>query len=375
MKKSMFHTTYLKGRLPEEILVSIFMYLDYNNRVTVSMVNKAWNKCFNASSLWQYVPITFKNENDRKYLNIAVRFGSYIKSLHIRCYQRSDENCNNVCRFAKRLLLCHELYLENFSLSFCEANPIFFSADFTVTSLENLFLHQGLKSLKSLDLSQFTIPVSDKLIDVITENHARHIEMLNVQTKVLAHRITSTSILNLIKYAEKLRYLYIPANCFSGEVADMLLRNCQINLKHVSLSFTGVHKNIDFPGNEDWIDIKTALPKLTIEFKFDQTYSENWMLKNMQPNVPVSKLQLLSCLHTHSARNILQRVTYFKDTLHTLVINNTSSKEFEELLLDLITECINLKRIYINCVISERTAQMIRNIEHFENVTLFTVSG
>ena len=72
MKKSMFHTTYLKRRLPEEILVSIFMYLDYNNRVTVSMVNKAWNKCFNASSLWQYVPITFKNENDRKYLNIAV---------------------------------------------------------------------------------------------------------------------------------------------------------------------------------------------------------------------------------------------------------------------------------------------------------------
>ena len=371
----MFHTTYFKGRLPEEILVSIFTYLDYNNRVTVSMVNKAWNKCFNASSLWQYVPIIFKNENDRKYLNIAVRFGSYIKSLHISCYQSTDENCNNVCEFMKRLLLCHELCLENFSLSFCEANPIFFSADFIVTSLENLFLHQGLKSLKSVDLSQFTIPISDKLINAITENHAQHIEMLNIQTKVLAHRITSTSILNLIKYAEKIRYLYVPANCFSKEVADMLLQNRQINLKHVSLSFTGVHKNTDFPGNENWIDIKTALPKLTIEFKFDQTCSENWMLKNMQPDVPVSKLQLLSCLHTHSARNILQRAKCFKDTLHTLIINNNPSEEFDELLLDLTTECINLKRIYINCVISESTAQIIRNMEHFENVTLFTVSG
>ena len=355
--------------LPEEIWVEIFTYLDYRDRVKVAIINKEWNRCFKSCSLWHDIKVQFQYPSDRKFFKLAQNFGRHIQRLHLACYQKEKENCENTCQFIALLQRTEELYISQFILEFCEQNPLFYSGDLILNSLQGFFNYNGLKNLKHIDLSKFSIAFDDSLLEIITIRHGLRLETLNIQNKTLICGISKASLVNFVNVAKNLKSLLVQSSCFSSDILKLVLPGTERQqLQNLSLLFTRADKFFKSISSDDWEKVSNLLPNLKVELIFDHTYPVQNTFKIMLPEVPVSCLKL--CLQATVTEHVLLAADIYRDCLEILVITSTPSKELDEALVKLAEGCCNLKELHVWCRLSEDTVKKILSTRGLKKWTL-----
>ena len=226
-------------------------------------------------------------------------------------------------------------------------------------------------SIKKIDLSQFPVVINDDLLKVITQNHGHAIESLNLNNQTLVCGLSPQTLLDFIKEARNLRYLYIQSISFSNDALKILAEEKRSELKFLSLNFKRADKFFKAITSESWQQARRELPNLRIELHFDHTYPLDSTSKIMVPNVPVSILKL--CLQATVPSHVNLAASLYKNTLETLVVTSVPDPDLDDALLRLVRECSSLKDIYVWGKMTQNVVDAIRDLKPWLLKKLYTV--
>lgn len=353
--------------LPEEICVEILTGLDLVDRYQAASACRRWYRSLCVGHLWNDVIVIFKEERDAKLELVAKHYGKYFKNLHIKCHQSAKNNRTNTCAFLEALVGQPTLRLENFTLEFCEENPLFYSGHLLLGTLKNFFLHPSFKQpLKQIDLSKFPVAFDDDLLNIITQNHADSLEQLNIQNKILMGRISAKCIAKFVSKASNLNTLHIPYSCFEGEALKQISETTK--LKFLSLTFKRADKFFKCLSGDDWNSIRQAIPDLRIELHFDPTYPLQSTFRIMLPEVPVSSLKLYFQATVNEHINLASMI--YKQTLRVLEVTSSPNAELDDAVLRVVKECESLESIHVRCKLSRNTVSEILKLKTLKHYTL-----
>ena len=350
--------------LPEEIIVHIFKELTYTERITIGQVCKKWYRYLKSPQLWFKLMVTFKKKEDSNLKLLVSPYGEHIRHLHIKCYQQNAENCENACEFIEMLLGKKILRIEQFTLEFCEQNPLFYSGQPFLDVLKRFFLQTSYeKPIRKIDLSKFPVAFDNDLLNAITQNHSSGIEFLDIQNKIFACRVTQTCLYNFVRKSTNLKYLYVKPSCFQSDTLKLFADPSRGSheLKYLSLLFTRADKFFKYLTGRDWGLVREMLPHLRIELHFDHTYPLESTFHVMLPEIPVSSLKL--CLQATVNDHINLASSIYKRTLQTLVVTSTPSQDLDDAVLRAVKECKDLENIHVWCRMSRTIVKEILQIK------------
>jgi len=310
----------------------------------------------------------FKDEEDKHFKMIAFRYGKYFERLHIKCYQQKKQNSENTCSFIGILSSQQELRLSYFKLEMCETNPFFYNGDGFLNSLEGFFNSSAIRQIQTIDFSKLPIAFSDNLLKVITQNIAPTIKCFNIQNKVLCSRLSSGSLSNFLKSAEKLKHLSIRSTYFTTDVLNVITEYKKDNLKLISLLFTRADKFLKIIKGAEWLKMSEVLPELRVSMKFDHTFPMHCTYQVMIPEVPISILKL--CLHAICHQHINMATSMYKKTLEKIVVKSTPSTDLDDAVLRMVKECKSVKDVHVHCRMDEKIVQQIHGEKRLRRYTL-----
>ncbi|XP_067268071.1 F-box/LRR-repeat protein 2 isoform X2 [Chanodichthys erythropterus] len=195
----------INKKLPKELLLRIFSYLDVVTLCRCAQVSKAWNVLALDGSNWQKIDLfNFQTDIEGRVVeNISKRCGGFLRQLSLRgCLSVGDASMNEGCRM-----------LENLNLSWCDQ----------ITSDGIEALSRGCIGLRALFLRGCT-QLDDTALKHL-QKHCPELMTINMQS---CTQITDDGFVSLCRGCHKLQMV-----CVSGcsNITDASLTalglNCQ----------------------------------------------------------------------------------------------------------------------------------------------------
>ncbi len=352
------------GRLPEHILVDIFSYLRRRDRTKAALVCKSWSEVFASPYLWKSFDFWFYEPRQSRYLQCLDYFGKYLRQIYIELDQSVVANRENACEVLKKLAQLPERRLTTLKISFMGENPYFYAGQEFVDALKVLFGPipndcKLISNLLDIDLSQLTVSYDDEVIDAISNNN-HDLGKLNIQNQVLVCKVSPTSILRLVQKCRKLKDLRVYHCSMSEDILVALTEDDRTPLEHLSIRCRREDKYGKDLDGEVWLGLRRKLPNLRVSLSFDHTCPMYKIADIMKSEVPVYELKLETFSYIYD--EVRSAARYYPNTLEKLVIETPMSRNSPELndaLVELATDCKNLRSLHVFCVLYKDTIDKI----------------
>ncbi|XP_006825615.1 F-box/LRR-repeat protein 12-like [Saccoglossus kowalevskii] len=241
------------GKLPDNIMLDIFSFMDTHDKCRVARVCKSWNRLINDKSLWQHVDLQNCRVNLRNVWKVVRNhLSTSLKSLKLRGFLNSVKNteCLSNAVLMDLKERCPNLkYLEvveaNFgalevtSLPKSLATLVLRSCQLPMRWFKGMKEHNALPELEYLDLTRCTRIAQFDLRDIAIRKHIKVLKLSN------CYRINDTGVQHITEEFPDLEVLELNA-C---DITDLSLHHISRHLKKlkmlnlsqcVSLSDSGV---------------------------------------------------------------------------------------------------------------------------------------
>lgn len=348
--------------LPSDILVNVFSLLNSNDLNHASRVCRTWNEAFSHPKIWQTFDFWFFLPSHVAYLDGARQYGKYMKRVFIGLNQMLTHNRQNACALLEVFSRIDRRRMTHLKIEFTGENPLFYSGQEFLDGLVILFskvadnVEQPISTIQHVDLSGLAVPIDDRVIDTLSENHTR-LKYLDIQNKVIISKTTSDCILRLVERCRNLLDLRLYYCSISNEVLEAFTDDNRSDIEHISII---CRREVKFGyelETEAWEDLVTRIPTLRVTLGFDHTCPYPLISAIMKPVIPVRTLRLETFAICYDEVNL--GASLYKKTLEKLVLQTRNSKELEAAVLNVARTCTLLRSLLVYCVLSRETIDEI----------------
>ncbi|XP_052229910.1 F-box/LRR-repeat protein 3-like isoform X1 [Dreissena polymorpha] len=349
--------------LPSDVVVHVFSFLPMKERNSVSRVCKAWHQAFGHPYLWHSFDFWFLLPSHVRLLEGLIKYGRYIKSVFIGVNQLSQVNRENACALMDQLSKIGKRRLTRIEIVFTGENPLFYSGQEFLDGLFKLFspvsesIEPPLNTLSHVDLCGITVPIDDRLINILADNH-KGLQYFDIQNKVIVCKVTPGCILRLVKICRYLLDLRLYHCSMSDYILDAFTKeNREKNIEHLSIMCRREDKFGTDLSAMAWKNLASANPSFRVTLGFDHTCPFNIIPIIMKPVIPVRTLKLETFAECHE--EVTLAAMYYSSTLVKLVLRTRNTMVLEEALIKVAQSCTLLKALLVFCVVSEETIEEI----------------
>ncbi|XP_045193864.2 F-box/LRR-repeat protein 8-like [Mercenaria mercenaria] len=348
--------------LPSDVIVHVFSFLNSHDLNHASRVCHTWNEAFDHPTLWQTFEFWFFLPSHVSYLEGAKKYGKYMKKVFIGVNQMLTHNRQNACALLEILSRIDRRRITYLKIAFTGENPLFYSGQEFLDGLSILFskvadnVDAPVATLQYVDLSGLSVPIDDRVIDALSENHTG-LKYLDIQNKVIISKTTSDCILRLVERCRDLRDLRLYYCSISNEVLEAFTEHDRTDVEHISII---CRREVKFGyelETEAWEDLTTRIPSLRVTLGFDHTCPYQLISAIMKPVIPVRTLKLETFAICHDEVNLA--ATLYNKTLEKLVLQTRNSLELEAALLKVARTCTLLRSLLVYCVVRRETINEI----------------
>lgn len=333
--------------LPSDAVVHILSFLGVQDRYHASLVCRAWNETFHYPQLWQRHTFWFYLPYHATAVTGVQLYGKYMKSVTLGVNQFLKENRLNACALLEQFSTLKDRRLTSLKIEFTGENPLFYSGQEFLDSLHIFFAPQTDQlavSLRHVDLSGFSVPCDDSLIDILSDNH-RDLKYLNLQNNVLVCKVSPACILRLVERCRNLEELHVFHGSMSDDILVSLAEKGRGDIKHLSIMCRREEKFGYDLSPECWGALASTAPRFRVTLGFDHTCPFNIIPGIMKPEIPVETLRLETFARCTDEINMAS--SYYDKTLKSLTVHTRNSVAFEEALVNLARTCPLLEMLRV----------------------------
>ena len=348
--------------LPSDVIVHVFSFLNTRDLNHAARVCRTWNEAFAHPTLWQTFEAWFFLPSHISYLEGAKKYGKYMKKVFIGVNQMITHNRQNACALLEILSRIERRRLSHIKIEFTGENPLFYSGQEFLDGLIILFskvsdnLEAPITTLQHVDLSGLAVPIDDRVIDALSENH-RDLKYLDLQNKVIISKTTPDCILRLVERCRSLIDLRLYYCSISNEVLEAFTDDDRADVEHISII---CRREVKFGyelETEAWEDLTARVPNLRVTLGFDHTCPYPLISAILKPVIPVRTLKLETFAICHDEVNLAAAL--YNKTLEKLVLQTRNSLELEAALLNVARTCTLLRSLLVYCIVRQETIDEI----------------
>ena len=360
---------------------------------------------------------TFRTESDARFLQLAPKYGLYLRSVVMCVDQKFDYNRKNACQAIIDISKYRNLRF--FQLRFVgDENPTFYSGKEFLDALWSLFaaVNQRVEGtsesidqdqsvcgkddgdsskakiarledvdessnlsssslslyanpfdpnritegqLRDVDLSGFSVCIDDSLISLLAKYH-HNLEKLNIQNQVLVVKVSAASILQVVQNCRKLCDLRLFMCSVSQQAIECLADDLRVPLQHLSLKCCRYEKYTKDIERNAWRLLVKQHPGLQVTLIFDHTCPLYRIREIMKSEIPVVVLRLET--QTTLCDEVLQAANFYADTLQKVVIRAPPTRigpSLDSAVLTMAENCQKLTAFHVFCVLEKATIERI----------------
>ena len=345
--------------LPSDVVVHIFSFMVRTDRARASRTCRSWFEAFQHPLLWQHVEFWFFLPSHERVLTAVDKFGKYFKSVFVGVNQMLKHNRLNACALLELLAKIPKRKITSLEIVFTGENPLFYSGQEFIDALCILFspvqdnVEAPLTSLRHVDLCGITVPIDDKVLNILADNHSQ-LQFLDIQNKIIVCKVTPGCILRLVKKCRSLKDLRLYHCSMSDDILEALSEEGRTsNIVHLSIMCRREEKfGIDLK-EESWEKLRKSVPDMRVTLGFDHTCPFHVIPVIMKSVIPVRTLKLETFAECHE--EVKLAAAYYQDTLTKLVLRTRNTLQLEKALLEVARKCCLLRALLVFCVVREET--------------------
>lgn len=267
------------NHLPPEMLLAIFEYLPFNDRLPTSQVSKQWQRVIETPRLWKEHTIDFErgpyytpNFNIR-YFSFLTDHISLIRHLNLKFKRMTDLASRKLLKFTDRWhLLKKDIDWNLFSISISCTNhwSNIKAHRRLVRSLKRLLGWQN--AMVSFEASLLSLEATDasSIIEIVAMTSLNTINALHLNNCIATTRFQPPPItgrlISLITNFPNLKQLTLNYSFLSVELLHLLAVKYEDKFEKLILTGNG-RLETDPEFQTAFIFLKQACPKLSVEYK------------------------------------------------------------------------------------------------------------
>ena len=349
-------------KLPYHILLDICSYLRVCDRNGFARTCKTFNDVVDSQRLWRRFKFCFRYPSDERFEKCFERYGQHMHNIDIELDQSESSNRDNALRILQGICLLKQRKLKCLSVKFTGENPCFYSGREFITALTTLLGppqegHVNIYPIQELDLSEMSVTLDDKFLDNIS-NHNPHLQILNIQNKVLVCKVSPSAVSRLAQRCCELQALHLFSCSLTDEVLLEFAQHDRAPLDVLSIVCRGAQTKAFTC--ETWRALTNRLPNLRVWLAFDHTCPTDRVADFMKADIPVSRLSMET--YTYIYDEVNQASCCYSNTLQSFRLYTPISRNSPELhkaLIQLATTCHSLEEMHVQCVLDSNTVERI----------------
>lgn len=348
--------------LPTDVVVHIMSFLNSQDRNHAALVCQTWLDAYKNPLLWKHFNFWFLSPAHQANLVAARKYGRFMKKISLAVNQILEPNRKHACALLEEFSRVAKRRLSHFKIKFIGDNPLFYSGQEFLHSLSVLFsavpmdIEQPICGLQLVDLSEILVPIDDKVIDILSENHP-DLKYLDVQNNILVCKVTPACILRCVQRCKNLRDLRVYHCSMSDDILEAMSADDRASIEHLSIICRREEKYGADLQSDAWKKLAAKCPSVGVTLGFDHNCPYYLIPVIMKPEIPVRTLKLKTFAICHDDVNLA--ASYYRNTLTKLIINSRNSEQLEESLLNVARSCTRLRSLEVYCTISQDTIDEI----------------
>lgn len=270
--------------LPEHVLLHIFSYLDFPDKMEAMLVCKLWHFCIQSPPLWKHFSFQLtKPERLEAHIKFLKQNIEYITSVNIHIVTEVDDNIENACLVMAELAR-NKCNLESFTLR-CSGANIVWSPLFSqiLCSLDTLLSSKSTSRLKHFSCSEMKFPIGDGMLSKLARNHG-DLETVHIQTPSTS--VTPSSVKILLQSCPRLRKLCASFTSMSEEALASLIESGHKALRNLSLTYGGGRGIRRRVSSYLWRRLTQHIPELRVNLHFNFLSTRSDIESILQVGIP-----------------------------------------------------------------------------------------